>query len=166
MRNVGPNPRLQRTRSASPPPPLSRQPLGRREVALLAACLLGVSCSERLTPSRAATVIRHSKAFLSGAPESHPVLDKVTGLLTGGKGWTPERQEGDSYIAEFSYHWPQEPKQQEAGQPALELKASVVLRRLGNSWTVDDDQSRVLVPSWPQLPKTPNPFLPSVRVAP
>jgi hypothetical protein len=156
-----PNPRLQRTRWRSP---LSRQPLGRREVALLALCVFGVSCSERLTPARAATIIRHSKAFLSGAPESHPVFDKVTGLLGGGKGWSSERREGDSYVAEFSYHWPRDPRAERTGQPTWELKASVILRRLGNSWAVDDDKSRAFIPSWPQLPRTPNPFWPGGRV--
>ena len=159
-----PNPRLQRTRAARSP--LSRQPLGHREVALVALCILGVGCSERLTLARAGTIIRHSKAFLSGAPESQPVFGRVSALLTGSKGWTPERQEGDSYIAEFSYHWPEGPKAEGAGRPVQELTASVVLRRLGNSWTVDDDLSRAFVPSWPQLPKTPNPFWPGARGLP
>ncbi len=145
---------------------LSRQPLGRREVALLALCVFGVGCSERLTPSRAGTIIRHSKAFLSGPPESHPVFDKVSALLTGSEGATPERQEGDSYIVEFSYHWPEDPKAEESGRPIPELTARVFLRRLGNSWAVDDDRSRTLVPSWPQLPRTPSPFWPIPRAVP
>jgi hypothetical protein len=153
-----PNLRLRLCATRSPRSSLSRQPLGRRDVALLAICVLGLGCSERLTPSRAGTIIRHSKAFLSGSPESHPVFDKVTALFTGSEGWTPERQEGNSYIADFSYHWPEDPKAEGVGRPVPELTARVVLRRLGNSWAVDDDQSRALVDSWPQLPKTPNPF--------
>jgi hypothetical protein len=148
------------------PAPVSSKPLGRRQVALLALCVLGVGCSERLTPSRAGTIIRHSKAFLSGAPESHPVFDRVSALLTGSEGSTPERQEGDSYIVEFSYHWPEGPKAGGAGRHAPELTARVFLRRLGNSWAVDDDRSRALVPSWPQLPGMPNPFWPSARAVP
>jgi len=44
------------------------------------------------------------------------VFDKVSALLAGFEGWTPERQEGDSYIAEFSYHWPEEPRAGGAGR--------------------------------------------------
>ena len=146
--------------------PLNRKPLGRWEVALLAFCLFGVGCSERLTPSRAGTIIRHSKAFLSGSPESHPAFDRVSALLTGSGGPAPERQEGDSYIVEFSYHWPADPKAGGGGRPVYELKARVFLRRSGNGWAVDDDRSKALVPSWPQLPKTPNPFWPNERVVP
>lgn len=145
---------------------LSRQMLGRREVALLALCVFGVGCSERLTPSRAGTIIRHSKAFLSGPPESHPVFDRVSALVAGSEGWTPEGQEGDSYIAEFSYHWPEGPLAEGAGRPVSELTARVFLRRSGNGWAVDDDRSRALIPSWPQLPRTPTPFWPNTRALP
>jgi hypothetical protein len=153
-----PNMRLRRTRATRTP--LSRQPL------LLALCVLGVGCSERLTPSRAGTIIRHSKAFLSGPPESHPVFDRVSALLVGSEGSMPDRQEGDSYIAEFSYHWPEGLKADGARRPVSELTARVFLRRSGNSWAVDDDRSRTLIPSWPQLPKTPTPFWPDARSVP
>jgi hypothetical protein len=150
-----------RSLTASPRSPLSRKPLARLEVALLALCFFGMGCSERLTPSRAGTIIRHSKAFLSGSPESHPVFDKVSALLAGSEGWTPERQEGDSYIAEFSYHWPEDPRAGGAGRGVSVLTGRVVLRRSGNSWAVDDDRSRALEPLWPRLPKTENPFGPT-----
>jgi hypothetical protein len=144
--------------------PLSRKRLCRWEVALLALCIFGIGCSERLTPSRAGTIIRHSKAFLSGSPESQPVFDGVSALLTGSGGSTPERQEGDSYIAEFSYHWPADANAGGVGRPVYDLTARVFLRRSGNGWAVDDDRSKALVPSWPRLPKTPNPFWPDQRV--
>jgi len=178
---LAPNPRLQRTRAAlllksvlgersssggNRRAPRSRQPLGRGKIWLLALCVVGVACSERLTPSRAATVIRHSKAFLSGPPESQPVFDRVSALLSGSQGGTPERQEGDSCVAVFSYHWPADPKPDGAGRALAELEARVVLRRTGNSWAVDDHLSRLLVPSWPQLPRTANPFSSSARSAP
>jgi hypothetical protein len=146
--------------------PLGRRAFGRPEVALLALCVFGAGCSERLTPSRAGTIIRHSKAFLSGPPESHPVFDRLSALLTGSEGRTPERQEGDSYIAEFSYHWPEDPKAAGAGRGVSELTARVFLRRSGNGWAVDDDRSRVLDPSWPRLPRTPNSFWPNARAVP
>jgi hypothetical protein len=164
VKSAPPKPRLSPIRATRSP--LTRRPLGGRKVALLALCVLGVACSERLTPARAGTIIRHSKAFLSGPPESHPVFDRVSGLLAGSEGWTPESQEGDSYIAEFSYHWPADPKTDGAGRPSSELTARVFLRRSGGSWAVDDDRSRTLVPSWPQLPKTPNPFWPDARAVP
>ena len=140
--------------------------LGRWEVALLALCFFGVGCSERLTASRAGTIIRHSKAFLSGAPEGQPVFGKVTGLLAGIGGRTPERREADSYIAEFSYHWREGSRTEGMNRSFEELNSMVVLRRSGGSWAVDDDGSRALVPSWPQLPKTQNPFLPGASRAP
>jgi hypothetical protein len=143
----------------------------RRRGWLLLLCLLALiafsaGCSERLTPSRAGTIIRHSKAFLSGTLESQPVFDGVSALLTGAQGGTPARQEGDSYVAEFSYHWRPDPKNRIAGNTVPMLKASVVLRRLGNSWAVDDEQSRALIPSWPQLPRDTNPFSSAGRVVP
>jgi hypothetical protein len=153
---------MQRTPAA----PLMRKPLGRLGVSLLALVALSAGCSERLTPSRAGTIIRHSKAFLSGPPEAQPVFDGVSALAAGTEGWTPERQEGDSYIAEFSYHWQPDRKNPTAGTTVPRLKASLVLRRLGNSWAVDDEQSRALVPSWPQLPREPNPFGSAGRVLP
>jgi hypothetical protein len=159
-----PSPPPHRTSAAAPPPPLSSKPFGRREVALLALCVLGLGCSERLTPSRAATIIRHSKAFLSGPPESHPVFDGVSALLAGTEGGAAEREEGDSYIAVFTYHWP-DPESGGSGRFAPELTAKVVLRRLGNSWAVDDNHSRALDPSWPRLPKPLSPFRPSARRA-
>lgn len=160
---LAPNPRLQRTRLSAP---LSRKPLGRREVALLALCVFGLGCSGRLTASRAGTIIRHSKAFLSGPPESHPVFDGVSALLVGTEGWTSERQEGDSYLAVFTYHWPEDRESEGVGRSAPELTASVVLRRSGNSCAVDDKQSRALDPSWPRLPKTLSPFPPNAGAAP
>jgi hypothetical protein len=157
------NPRLQRTRAARSP--LSRQPLGRREVALVALCLLAVGCSERLTLSRAGTIIRHSKAFLSGAPESQPVFGRVSGLQAAIEGGTPERREADSYIASFTYHWPVG-SAGGSGRPVQELTAAVVLSRSGGSWAVDDGRSKALVPSWPQLPKTLNPLWPGAPTIP
>ena len=160
-----PNPRVQRTRvarSARPASPLTRHPLGRREVALLVLCALSVGCSERLTSSRAATIIRHSNAFLSGPPESQPVFDGVSALLVGTAGWTPNRQEADSYIAEFSYHWPEGPRAGTTLQPIPKLTARVVLGRSGNGWAVDDNRTRALIPSWPRLPKTPSPIWPTI----
>jgi hypothetical protein len=139
---------------------------GRREVALLVFCVFAVGCSERLTPSRAGTIIRHSKAFLSGVPEGQPVFDRVSALLTGTEGRTPERQEGDSYIAVFSYHWPEDPRSKGTGRSVTELTARVFLRRSGNGWAVDDDRSKALVPSWPRLPREPNPFWPNERLVP
>jgi hypothetical protein len=146
--------------------PVTRHPSGRREAALLLLLAMSVGCSERLTPSHAGTIIRHSKAFLSGSPESHPVLDGVTALLKGSEGWTPERQEGDSYVAQISYHWPLTDGARDSGQPVATLTASVVLHRLGNSWAVDDDGTKALIPSWPQLPRTLNPFAPGPTVRP
>lgn len=140
--------------------------LNSREVALLALCVFSAGCSERLTPSRAATIIRHSKAFLSGPPESHPVFDRVSALLPGSEGRAPERQEEDSYIAEFSYHWPEDPKAKGAGLGGSELTARVVLRRSGNGWDVDDDRSRALDPSWPRLSRTSRSFWPGAPAVP
>jgi hypothetical protein len=125
-----------------------------RGALLLALVLLSAGCSERLTAARAGTVIRHSKAFLSGAPASDPVFDGVSSLrMESGYG-----EEGDSCVAEFSYHWPPDPLARNAGSLSPELTASVYLRRYGGSWAVDDARSRSLVPSWPQLPRTSNPF--------
>jgi hypothetical protein len=84
----------------------------------------------------------------------------VSALLPGSQGSPPDRQEGDSYIAEFSYHWPPNPPASDAGQPPPTMKGRVVLRRSVNGWEVDDVQSRALIPTWPQLPGAPNPFLP------
>ena len=137
---------------------------GRREVALLAVCVLVVACSDRLTPSRAGTIIRHSKAFLSGSPESQPVFDKVSALVAGSRGAAPAEQEGDSYVANFTYYWPESRTPEGMGRISPELEASVVLVRRGDSWAVDDRLSTALVPSWPQLPRTSSPFLP--RAAP
>jgi hypothetical protein len=142
-----------RTRVRSP---LRRQHFGGRAVMSVALCLLAVGCSEPLTRSRAETIIRHSKAFLSGAPESQPVFGRVSRLLASNEGGKPERREADSYIAEFSYHW-RNGSAEGGGRPVEELTAAVVLRRSGGSWAVDDDRSRALVPSWPQLPRTLNP---------
>ena len=145
---------------------LCKMPGDRGVSVLLALCLLGVGCSDRMTPSRAGTIIRHSKAFLSGPPESLPVFDRVTALLTGPERSTQGPREGDSYIAEFSYHWPEDPKAAGAPRGVLELTAKVVLRRSGDSWAVDDDRTRALDPSWPRLPRTLNPFLPDPRATP
>lgn len=148
-------PRPRTPRSPLGPSPLSRQPFACRAVPLLAICLVGLGCSERLTPARAGTIIRHSKAFLSGVPETQPVFDGVSALLSESGGSPPEGKEGDAYIAQFSYHWPARPSSSGATQPFLELTAKIFLRRAGNGWAVDDDRSRTLVPSWPQLPRTP-----------
>lgn len=147
-------------------PRLSFGTSGRREVALLALCAFVLGCSARLTPSRAGTIIRHSSAFLSGIPETRPVFDRVSALLKGSEGWTPERQEGDSYIAEISYYWPTSPNSREVGQPVQILRAGVVLRRSANGWAVDDAETRAITPTWPQLPKTPTPFFPNAAVRP
>ncbi len=121
---------------------------------LLALVLLSAGCSEKLTPARAGTVIRHSKAFLSGAPASDPIFDGVRSLhMESAYG-----EEGDSCVAEFSYHWPPDPRARNAGSLSPELTARVHLRRYGGSWAVDDARSRTLAPSWPQLPRTFNPF--------
>jgi hypothetical protein len=158
-------PRLQRTWMRAPLPrmnhEISERPnprLGRRLEALLALALSISGCSERLTPSRAATIIRHSKAFLSGAPESMPVFDGISGLFPSSERGTSGTQEADTCIAEFSYHWPIDPRARSSARTEARLTARVVLRRLGNGWAVDDRQSRTLVPSWPQLPRTPSPL--------
>ena len=132
-----------------------------RAAALLTLCVVGVACSERLTPSRAGTILRHSKAFLSGPPQSQPVFDRVSSLLPGPPGSTPKGQEGDSCLVVFAYHWPEGSKQGALGGASPELESKVVLRRTGGSWAVDDVLTRAYVPSWPQLPRTPDPF-PSV----
>ena len=121
---------------------------------LLALVLLSAGCSERLTPARAGTVIRHSKAFLSGAPASDPVFDAISSLRVE----SAYGETGDSCVAEFSYHWPPDPRARNGGSLSPELTARVYLRRYGGSWSVDDARSRTLVPSWPRLPRTSNPF--------
>lgn len=131
-----------------------------RAAALLALCVVGVACSERLTPSRAGTILRHSKAFLSGPPESQPVFDRVSSLLPGPPGSTPKGQEGDSCLVVFTYHWPG------PGGASPEVESKVVLRRTGGSWAVDDALTRAYVPSWPQLPRTPDPFPSGARPGP
>lgn len=143
--------------------PLCRQPSGHWRITLLALCVVAIACSEGLTPSRAATIIRHSKAFLTGPPESQPVFGKVSGLLIGSRGGTPARQEGDSCVVVFSYYWPEDRKPVGSGT-SPELESRIVLRRNGGSWAVDDDLSRVLVPSWPRLPRTSNPFSSGARI--
>ena len=125
-------------------------------VGATAALLLGsVGCSDRMTPARAATILRHSKAFLSGAPESDPVLDGVSSVTMEP---APGGREPDTCVAVFSYHWPPPRGTGGAGQPVMSLTASAYLRRSGAGWTVDDARSRTLVPSWPQLPRTQRPF--------
>ena len=144
--------------TAAPDPRVRRIPRFASGCALLALCILGLGCSEPLTPSRAGTIIRHSKAFLSGPPESLPVFDGVTALLPG-SGGRAEGQEGDSYVAEFSYHWPEGAKTG-ASLPGTRLTARIVLRRSGNGWAVDDDRSKELVSTWPRLPAASSPFWP------
>src|SRR3954469_25210767 len=129
---------------------MSRRPF--LALQILCVCALATSCSDRLTPARAATVIRHSGAFLSGIPESQPVLDGVSALRNSERAGS----EADSCVADFTYHWPG----QEGNQT---LMGSVVLRRSPNGWAVDDVQSRALTPSWPQLPKTQSSFFPQPR---
>jgi hypothetical protein len=117
----------------------------------MALALLTAGCSEKLTPDRAGTVIRHSKAFLSGAPASDPVFDGVSSLHM-------DSEDGDSCVAEFSYHWPPDPRARNSDSLAPRLTVRVYLRRYGGSWAVDDARSRTLVSSWPQLPRTSIPF--------
>ena len=120
------------------------------------ALLLGsAGCSDRMTPARAATILRHSKAFLSGAPESQPVLDGVTSVEME---TAHDGRDSDSCVAVFSYHFPSPPGASGAGQLAKPLTASVYLRRSGAAWAVDDARSKILIPSWPQLPRTSRPF--------
>ncbi len=130
---------------------------------LLIALVMMSGCSERLTPARAGTIIRHSKAFLSGAPESQPVFDRVDRIDAGPAGSTGGGGDGDSCLVEFSYHW-----RPQAGVAEFreEQKATVVLRRAGGSWAVGDERSHALIPSWPQLPGGPNPFGPAVPIRP
>ncbi len=128
--------------------------LAARGALLLALALLPAGCSEKLTPARAGTVIRHSKAFLSGAPASDPIFDGVSSLRME----SVYGEDGDSCLAEFSYHWPPDPRTPNSALLPPALTARVYLRRFGGSWAVDDERSRTLVPSWPQLPRTPNPF--------
>jgi hypothetical protein len=108
-----------------------------------------------MTPARAATILRHSKAFLSGAPESAPVLDGVSSVemepAAGGR-------KPDTCVVVFTYHWPSPRGAGAAGLLAVPLTASAYLRRSGAAWTVDDVRTRTLVPSWPQLPRTQRPF--------
>jgi hypothetical protein len=128
--------------------------LAGRGAVLLALALLPAGCSEKLTPARAGTVIRHSKAFLSGAPASDPVFDGVTSLRME----SAYGEAGDSCVVEFSYHWPPDPRARNSSSLSPELTVRVYLRRYGGSWSVDDARSRTLVPSWPQLPRTSNLF--------
>lgn len=125
-----------------------------RGALLLALALFPVGCSEKLTPGRAGSVIRHSKAFLSGAPASDPVFDGVSTLRME----SAYGDAGDSCLTEFSYHWPPDPRSRNSGSLSPALTARVYLRRYGGTWAVDDARSRTLVPSWPQLPRTSNPF--------
>ena len=120
----------------------------------LAFLVASSGCSDRMTPARAATILRHSKAFLSGAPESQPVLDAVTSVMME---TAPDGREGDTCVAVFSYHFPPLPGAS-GGQLTVPLTASVYLRRSGAAWAVDDARSKSLLPSWPQLPRTQRPF--------
>jgi hypothetical protein len=129
-------------------------PLTGRGALLLALTLLPAGCSEKLTPGRAGTVIRHSKAFLSGAPASDPVFDGVSSLRME----SAYGEAGDSCVVEFSYHWPPDPGSRNSGPLSPSLTARVYLRRYGGSWAVDDARSRTLVPTWPRLPRTSSPF--------
>lgn len=130
------------------------RPVAGRGALLLALALLPAGCSEKLTPGRAGTVIRHSKAFLSGAPASDPVFDGISSLRME----SAYGEAGDSCLVEFSYHWPTDPKLRNFGSLSPPLTARVYLRRYGGSWAVDDARSRTLMPTWPQLPRTSNPF--------
>jgi hypothetical protein len=133
---------------------------------LLAVCGLGLGCADTLTPSRAATVIRHSKAFLSGPPESLPVFDRVEELLAGPDGSRSASSDADSCVAVFSYHWRERGRGEAAGGAGPERTARVVLRRFGGAWSVDDAASRALEPSWPLLPGAPALFWPNARAVP
>ena len=108
-----------------------------------------------MTPARAATILRHSKAFLSGAPESDPVLDGVSSVTVEP---APGGREPDTCVAVFSYHWPPSPGADGSRQLTVALTASAYLRRSGAAWAVDDARTRTLVTSWPQLPRTQRPF--------
>ncbi|HKA35668.1 MAG TPA: hypothetical protein VKH43_02560 [Thermoanaerobaculia bacterium] len=120
------------------------------------ALLLGsAGCSDRMTPARAATILRHSKAFLSGAPESDPVLDGVSSVAMEP---AADGREADACVVVFTYHFPPSRGAGGAGQIAAPLTASAYLRRSGAAWTVDDARTRTLIPSWPQLPRTQRPF--------
>ncbi|HJW13779.1 MAG TPA: hypothetical protein VJ776_03735 [Thermoanaerobaculia bacterium] len=92
---------------------------------------------------------------MSGAPGSDPALDGVSSVTmepaAGGGG-------PDSCVVVFTYRWPPRPGAGGAEQLAVPLTASAYLRRSGAAWAVDDVRSRTLVPSWPQLPRTPRPF--------
>lgn len=120
------------------------------------ALLLGsAGCSDRMTPARAATILRHSKAFLSGAPESDPVFDGVSSVAMEP---AADGRDSDACVAVFTYHFPPSRGAGGAGQIAAPLTASAYLRRSGAAWTVDDARTRTLIPSWPQLPRTQRPF--------
>ena len=108
-----------------------------------------------MTPARAATILRHSKAFLSGAPESDPVLDGVSSVTMEPAAGD---REPDTGVVAFTYHWPPPPGAGGSGQFTVVLTASVYLRRTGAAWAVDDTRTKALVPSWPQLPRTQRPF--------
>jgi hypothetical protein len=108
-----------------------------------------------MTPVRAATILRHSKAFLSGAPENQPVLDGVSSVTMEP---TPGGREPDTCLAVFSYHFPPPSGAGGPAQLAVPLTARAYLRRSGAAWAVDDERSKTLIPSWPQLPRTSRPF--------
>ena len=111
-----------------------------------------------MTRPRAETILRHSKAFLSGSPATQPVLDGVTALVAGSGTPSGDPEQDGACVAEFDYHYPEDGRTGGSGAAGLRLKARAVLRRLTNGWTVDDEATRALTPTWPQLPKVPNPL--------
>jgi len=112
-----------------------------------------------MTRPRAETILRHSKAFLSGSPATQPVLDRVTELVAGSGKQDGEPGQDGSCVAEFDYHYLSPTARIGSSESAgLRLKGRAVLRRLTNGWTVDDEATRALTPTWPQLPKVPNPL--------
>jgi len=132
----------------------ARLTFSRSMLGLTVSLLLGsAGCADRMTPARAATILRHSNAFLSGAPESDPVLDGVSSVATEP---TTGGSEPDQCLVVFTYHWPS--PRGAGGQLVLPLTASAYLRRSGAAWAVDDARSRTLIPSWPRLPRTSRPF--------
>ena len=105
----------------------------RRSLSLLLLCAVASGCSDRLTPARAATVIRHSGAFLSaGSPKrSLSSTGCPRSQRRGGaeSGWFRSR-----FVADCT-SWP--------GRNASQtLMGSVgCSRRSPNGWAVDDVQS-------------------------
>jgi biopolymer transport protein ExbD len=89
-----PNPRLQRTRSASPPSPLSRQPLGARMVVVGLSVVLMLACSRQNSQESSGPIAKvHVQAdgtiLLNGQPTSMEKLKSELETLKarGGTVW-------------------------------------------------------------------------------